>query len=117
MDKGSDWKPNACRYIENAIFKNTSYRIKQVHIQIVLQAYIYSEILQLGICRVAIRHKNNELPCNFSVVPRSGTLLIEMLNCEKLKLLSTNCTMIDESQKKGCINKQFRQEKSHINKD
>ena len=40
-----------------------------------------------------------------------------MPDCDKLELLSVKCTITERSWKKGQINRQFRSDKTHGNKD
>ena len=73
---------------------------KNINKKVRLCTYYSLNMSQLGTCSDKIKYKDIELPCNFFVAPGNGPALLGMLKCEKLELLSVNCTAIDTSQKK-----------------
>ena len=81
-----------------------------------LHAYNNSSISQLGICRITIKHKNVELPCNFLVLPGNGPAI---LKCQIIKNLNCRVSIHNKRHKlaKVQINQESRHVKSCINND
>ena len=62
---------------------------------VLLKTYNSSNIEQLGICTVRLRHKDNVNKCRFFVVPGNGPVLLQVLDIEVLGILKITCEVID----------------------
>ena len=61
---------------------------------VVFKTYNQSDIEQLGMCTVKLRHKNKSAQCRFFVVPGDGPALIGMPDIELLSVLRITCNVI-----------------------
>ena len=62
----------------------------------ILKMYSTSNIEQLGICSVWLKHKDKIIRCGFFVVPSDGPVLLGLLDIELLGLLKTMCKGLDQ---------------------
>ena len=64
----------------------------------VLKTYNNSNIEQLGVCLIQIRHKDKGSRCRFFVLPGDSPELLEMHDIELLGLLKIMCEMVGDKQ-------------------
>ena len=62
-----------------------------------LKTYNKSDIEQLGMCTVKLRHKDKSVKCRFFVVPGDGQALLGMPDIRLLSIIGITCCIIDES--------------------
>ena len=90
IDTGSDGSLMSLNVLKILFPKVTLEQPCKYRQNIVLCTYNKAYIPQLGICSVAIKHKNKQKLCKFSVVPGGGPMLLEM---SYIKVLGTLCEM------------------------
>ena len=81
---------------------------KSIDWNIIFCTYNNLCIPQIGIWRVTIINKSIKFQCIFSVMPGNGPALLGMPECERLQLLSINCSPRNDKQKERQINEQMR---------
>ena len=65
--------------------RNTNIKLKMCN---------WTTIIQLGICKVKIEHKNKQNSCTFFVVPGNGQVLLGIPRIEILNIPTINCNAI-----------------------
>ena len=63
---------------------------------VMLKTYNQSDIVQLGICTVKLRHENKCVRCRFFVVPGNGPALLGIPDIELLSILRITCDIRGE---------------------
>ena len=73
---------------------------------VVLKTYSQSDIEQLGVCTLKLRHNDKSSKCRFLVVPREGPALHGMPDIELLNILWITCKVINDPHESRKFNSQ-----------
>ena len=90
------------------LFPNTTIELlnETSNKSVILKLYNKISILQLGICRVQLKHTDKQLTCKCFVVQGNGTALLGMPDIELLSILCVKCNTVHRPQRCKEINAQ-----------